>query len=156
MATLPTPGGDINVWGDELNTWLLVDHNADGTNKDSPTLIFKVAGDTVALTTGDGQEILTVPPSLNGKNLVDADIGITTVSSSGLVTVNIRNITDSVDMLSTRMTIDVGEYDSFTALTQPQIDTAHDDVATGDRISVADVDIAGTGTKGLSTILKFA
>lgn len=32
MATLPTPGGDNNTWGDELNEWLLVDHNADGTN----------------------------------------------------------------------------------------------------------------------------
>jgi hypothetical protein len=32
MATLPTVGGDVGTWGTELNTWLLVGHNADGTN----------------------------------------------------------------------------------------------------------------------------
>jgi len=31
MATLPTPGGDVGTWGDELNTYLLVSHNADGS-----------------------------------------------------------------------------------------------------------------------------
>jgi hypothetical protein len=31
MPSLPTPGGDANVWGTELNTWLLVAHNPDGT-----------------------------------------------------------------------------------------------------------------------------
>lgn len=33
MATLPTPGGDTGTWGDELNEWLLVSHNADGSPK---------------------------------------------------------------------------------------------------------------------------
>lgn len=32
MPALPTPGGSSGTWGDELNDWLLVDHNADGTN----------------------------------------------------------------------------------------------------------------------------
>lgn len=31
MATLPTPGGDEGTWGDELNTYLLVSHETDGT-----------------------------------------------------------------------------------------------------------------------------
>ncbi len=31
MATLPTPGGDAGTWGDELNTFLLVVHETDGT-----------------------------------------------------------------------------------------------------------------------------
>jgi len=33
MATLPTVGGDIGAWGSELNTWLVVNMNADGTLK---------------------------------------------------------------------------------------------------------------------------
>lgn len=33
MATLPTVGGDIGAWGSELNTWLVVSKNADGTLK---------------------------------------------------------------------------------------------------------------------------
>jgi hypothetical protein len=32
VAVLPTPGSDAGVWGSELNTWLQVGHNADGTN----------------------------------------------------------------------------------------------------------------------------
>lgn len=35
MATLPTPGGDVGTWGDELNEFLLVGQNADGTTKNS-------------------------------------------------------------------------------------------------------------------------
>lgn len=33
MARLPTPGGDENTWGDVLNDFLQVSHNADGTLK---------------------------------------------------------------------------------------------------------------------------
>lgn len=31
MATLPTPGGDEGTWGDELNEFLRVAHEEDGT-----------------------------------------------------------------------------------------------------------------------------
>ena len=31
MPVLPTPGGDDNIWGTELNTWLQVAHNSDGS-----------------------------------------------------------------------------------------------------------------------------
>ena len=37
MATLPTPGGDEGTWGDELNTYLLIAHNSDGSTKFSGT-----------------------------------------------------------------------------------------------------------------------
>ncbi|MBI2009525.1 hypothetical protein HYS84_03950 [Candidatus Saccharibacteria bacterium] len=33
MARLPIPGGDDGVWGDILNEFLSVEHNADGTQK---------------------------------------------------------------------------------------------------------------------------
>ena len=33
MAALPTVGGSTNTWGTELNAWLVVAHNADGTLK---------------------------------------------------------------------------------------------------------------------------
>jgi hypothetical protein len=32
MARLPVPGGDNNVWGDVLNTYLLREHKVDGTH----------------------------------------------------------------------------------------------------------------------------
>lgn len=32
MGSLPTVGADNNVWGNELNAWLLADHDTDGTH----------------------------------------------------------------------------------------------------------------------------
>lgn len=106
------------------------------------------------VTVGDGKDYFTVPTELNGYNLVDFDIAVDTESSSGLPTVQLRNVTDSVDMLSTKASIDEGELNSYTSVTQPVIDSTKDDVATGDRLA-CDVDIAGTGTKGLTLIMVF-
>jgi hypothetical protein len=114
----------------------------------------KVFDDATALSTGDGKLIFCVTPELNGYNLVDADAFVTTVSSSGTPIVQIRNVTDSVDMLSTRITIDANETTSYTAATAPVIDATHDDVVTGDLIAI-DVDGAGTGAKGLGVTLSF-
>lgn len=66
----------------------------------------------------------------------------------------IHNLTDTVDMLSTALTIDANEKDSKDATTAAVIDTDHDDVATGDELRF-DVDVAGTGTKGLEVRLAF-
>lgn len=107
-----------------------------------------------AITTGDLKAPFTVSLSLNGWDLIRAEASLTTPSSSGVVTIQIRNVTDSQDMLSTRITIDQGEYTSYTAATPAVINTSYDDVATGDRLAV-DVDVAGTGAKGLSVILTF-
>jgi hypothetical protein len=114
----------------------------------------KVIDDATVLTTGDGKVIFCIPQVLNGTNLTAAHAFVTTVSSSGLPTIQIRNVTDSVDMLTTRITVDASEFTSYTAATAAVVDGAHDDVATGDRIAV-DVDVAGTGAKGLGVILTF-
>ena len=119
----------------------------------------KVLAHDTDLATGDSKAIVTIPDNINGMNLVDADIAVYTTSSSGNPTVQLNNLDYSggaSDMLSTRMTIDAGgsELTSYTAATPPVIDTAKDDVATGDRIRI-DVDVAGTGTKGLDVILTF-
>lgn len=115
----------------------------------------KVVDDNTTLTTGDGKAIFCIPSSLNGLNLTSAQAFVSTVSSSGLPTVQIRNVTDSVDMLSTKISIDASEFTSYTAATPSVIDTTKDDVATGDRIAI-DVDVAGTGAKGLGVLLTFA
>ena len=114
----------------------------------------KVIDDLTTLTTGDGKVIFLVPQELNGYNLVGANAFVTTVSSSGTPTVQIRNVTDSVDMLSTRITIDASEYTSYTAAAAAVVNATYDDVATGDRLAV-DVDVAGTGAKGLGIVLTF-
>jgi hypothetical protein len=114
----------------------------------------KVMDDATVLTTGDGKIIFCIPSCLNGFNLVAAQAFVSTVSSSGLPSISIMNVTDSVDMLSTSITIDASEFTSYTAAAVPVIDAAHDDVVTGDLISV-NVDAAGTGAKGLGVILSF-
>jgi hypothetical protein len=107
-----------------------------------------------SVATGDGKAYIVIPSELNGYNLVDADAGVITVSSSGTPTVQIYNLTQTADMLSTLITIDANEYTSYTAATAPIIDTTNDDVATGDILRI-DIDAAGTGTKGLIIILSF-
>jgi hypothetical protein len=114
----------------------------------------KVFDDAGTVTTGDGKMIFMIPLELTGMNLVDCEAFVTTVSSSGLPTVQLRNVTDAVDMLTTKISIDANENSSLTAATPPVIDTTKDDVVTGDLIAV-DVDVAGTGAKGLGVLLSF-
>lgn len=133
-------------------------HGRDHLDVDPVPAIYpiKVFPDTTAVTTGDGKFIfvVTAHEHIAGKNLTGVSAYITTVSSSGLPTVQIRNITQGVDMLTTKVTIDASEYSSDTATTPAVIDTANDDVALGDRIAI-DVDVAGTGAKGLGVTLVF-
>ena len=107
-----------------------------------------------AITTGDGKAYFTIPAKLNGWNLIIAQAGLTTASSSGTPTIQIANVTQAADMLSTRITIDANELTSYTAAVPPVIDASNDDVATGDLIRI-DIDVAGTGAKGLMIILGF-
>lgn len=116
-----------------------------------------------ALTTGDGKAYFAIPGELSGYNLVDAEAAVTTTSSSGLPTIQIARIrtgtgAGTVDMLTTRVTIDAAEFTSFTAATPPVVNASNDDVlanATSQDILRIDVDVAGTGTKGLMVILVF-
>lgn len=100
---------------------------------------------------------ITIPAALNGALLTDADAAVHTAAGSGggLVEVRIYNLTDSQNMLSTNITIDAEERNSYTAATAPVINTAYDDVATGDRIAIY-VKAIGTGARGLDVMLTFA
>lgn len=109
-----------------------------------------------ALTTGDGRAFIRIPSTLNGMNLVAVAASVDTVSSSGLPTVQLRRKRSGsdADMLSTKLTIDASETDSSSAATAAVINTSNDDVATADRIYI-DVDVAGTGAKGLLVEMIF-
>ena len=55
MARLPIPGSDEGGWGDILNAFLLVEHNADGTLKNVarpipavPTILINTVADLPA------------------------------------------------------------------------------------------------------------
>ena len=94
-----------------------------------------------------------VPDRWNGWDVKSVHAAVPgTYSSSATPTIQVYNVTDSVDILSTRITIDVSEYTSYTAAAAPVVDTTHDDLATGDRLRF-DCDVSGTGTKGLTVII---
>lgn len=122
----------------------------------------KIFSDTQAVVVGDSKFVFVVPIELNGSTLFSAQAFVTTAASSGLMTVQVSNLTSGFDLLSTPITIDVGEYHSYTADTPSVVDTTWNPpptgpvagVSTGDRLSI-DVDIAGTGAKGLGVILRF-
>jgi hypothetical protein len=114
----------------------------------------KVFEEPLTVTVGDGAFIFEIPEDLDDAILTKCEAWITTVSSSGIVQVQLRNVTTGFDMLTTKISIDVGEKNSKDAATQPVIDTARDDVNWGDHIAI-DVDAAGVGAKGLGLILYF-
>lgn len=138
---------------------LRADSGVVSVDKPEKVVYIKAIAHDTALATGDDLTFFTVPDSLNGMNLVDADIAVYTTSSATDPSVQLSNHDYSggaQDMLSTTMTIDAGgsELSSYTAATPPVINGTYDDVATGDRISI-DVKAHGTGTKGLDVILTF-
>lgn len=108
--------------------------------------------DSTALTTGDGKAYVRIPEEFNGFDLVG--VRFARVSGTGTPLVQVHNVTQAVDMLTTRVSIDSGETDSSTATTAVVIDTANDDVASGDRLRI-DVDDAGTSTLWAEVQLVF-
>ena len=91
---------------------------------------------------------------MNGMNLIDADAYVTTVlelacrpSRSGT--------SPRPPTCSPPKSASTPEFTSLHRRGGTVIDTGNDDVATGDRIAI-DVDVAGTGAKGLGVILTFS
>jgi hypothetical protein len=94
---------------------------------------------------GAGGVFFRVPAWMNGFNVTAvAAANGTAGTGTGATTIQLRNVTQAADILSTALTIDSTETDSSTAATPAVINTAEDDLATGDIIRV-DVD-AITGT----------
>jgi hypothetical protein len=101
--------------------------------------------ETTDLTTGTAKTTFRMPGNVT---LTAVRANINTVSSSGLVTVDINQ--GGATILSTKITIDVGEKTSTTAATPPVISTS---ALTDDSEMTIDIDVAGTGAKGLKVWL---
>jgi hypothetical protein len=107
-----------------------------------------LAGWTTEATTGDGKFYIHVPAAFDGMNLVEVHAEVITAGTTGTLNLDIYNVTQAADMLSTNVTIDSGETGSDTAATPPVIDTANDDVAENDLIRI-DIDaVHTTASKG--------
>lgn len=101
----------------------------------------------------DGKTAFTVPTMLNGMNLINVVASVHTKGITNTTDIQIRRrrAGADVDMLSTKITIG----DEYFA-SDEVIDTAKDDVLTGDQIYF-DIDAIHTGTAplGLSVTLTF-
>ena len=118
------------------------------------TLVIKCVADTVAPATGNGITHITIPSTLDGKNLFSAQAHVYTVGTTGTITnIQLHNLTDGNDMLSTPITIDLNEKDSSTAAT-PSVTGTYNGVSTADVIRI-DVDAVATNTLGLEVRMVF-
>lgn len=126
-----------------------------GSNFGTKNVAIQVfAGDTDTAT-GDGAAYFMIPAELAGMNLVDIKGGVATAGTTGTTDVQLYNVTDSVDMLSTKLTIDSGETTSETAATAAVINASNDDVAEGDILRI-DVDaVSTTAAQGLFITMAF-
>jgi len=92
MARLPTPGSDSGSWGDVLNEYLLVGHDADGNNIGGTLVEVSKSGNYTLTVANDGQRIvataaitLTVPAVGTLGNGFECEI---INDSGGIVTLN--------------------------------------------------------------------
>lgn len=110
---------------------------------------------TTNTATGDGKGYFHIPAGLGGMNLVEVHAEVITAGTTGTTDIQIHNVTQAADMLTTKITIDSGETGSDTAATAAVIDSTNDDVATNDLIRI-DVDaVSTTPAQGLIITLGF-
>jgi len=108
----------------------------------------------IIVSAGDGKFIWEIPAPLDGFHLTYVRIFVSVAGSANLI-VQLHNITQAVDMLSTRAQIDTGDLSSKTSATPPVINVANSQVADGDQIRV-DVDSDGGGdAEGLGVVAGF-
>lgn len=104
-----------------------------------------VVSESTTLTTGTAKRTFRMPFAFT---LTGVRASVSTVSSSGLPTVDINE--GGTTILSTKLTIDANEYTSTTAATAAVIS---DSSLADDAEITIDIDVAGTGAKGLKVYL---
>jgi|APSaa5957512535_1039671.scaffolds.fasta_scaffold85954_2 hypothetical protein len=105
---------------------------------------------TTDIATGDGKAYFVCPSVLNGKNLTGAYGRVITVGTTGSTDIQVHNVTDAVDMLSSKIVINSGSQSD-----DGVVNGSNDDVITNDLLRI-DVDaVSTTAPKGLLIVLTF-
>lgn len=114
------------------------------------------ANGSPVLTTGTSKAVVRIPGEIGGMALTSVGAGVAYPSTSGKVHIQIRRVRAgvAVNMLSTEITLDHGEYDSITANHQAVIDPANRTVIEGDHLHF-DVPHAGQNVLGLVISFTF-
>jgi len=93
---------------------------------------------------------IIIPAECNGMNLISARADVITAGTTNASTFDIYNVTDETTMLSSAISIASGATSGTGT-----VDTAHDDVATGDIIRIDCNSISTIPPKGLIITLAF-
>lgn len=120
---------------------------------DNQTRVVQVHISDTTLTVGDTFATFFIPAELNNFDLIRAEMCAKISSTTGNPTIQLRNVTDAADVLTTKITLDTGEKTSYTAATPSVVDTGNDSFVTGNEIAI-DVDSAGTA-EDVYVILSF-
>lgn len=114
MARLPTPGGDNSVWGNILNDFLLVEHNADGSLKLRNDGTFALATRTISAGTGlsgggdlSANRTLSVTDDSTTQRLEIANAGTVAGTRKRINFINGNNVTVSATDDSANNKVDV-------------------------------------------------
>jgi len=102
--------------------------------------------------TGDGKYYIHIPPKFDNMELTYVHAKVITAGTTGTLDIQIHNIDNALDMLSTTLTVDSGELGSHDAATPAVINTSNDHVNTNDVLRV-DVDAVHSGTAPIGLIL---
>ena len=106
---------------------------------------------TTDVSVADGKAYVAIPECMNWMNLVRANAVVNTAGTTNATTIDIYNITDSHDMLSTAISIASG----WTVGTAWTVDASYDDVATNDVLRIDVTSASTTKPKWLIVVLEF-
>jgi hypothetical protein len=153
VASGSKTGSDTKfVTGTEGTTNQGAKWNADGDLVEDTKIkhiTFSSTDTSTSLTTGDAKAFVIVPAELNGYDITAVQADVYTAGTTGTMDIQLHNVTSAADILSTKITIDSTEKSSSTAATAAVINTAEDDLTTGDIIRF-DIDaVHTTPAKGL-------
>jgi hypothetical protein len=104
---------------------------------------------------GDGKGYLSIPAYMDGWKLHVPHARVITAGTTGTLDIQIYNVTQAHDMLTTKLTVDDGETGSETAATAAVVNAGNATVAAYDLLRV-DIDaVQTTAGKGLILHLPF-
>lgn len=103
----------------------------------------------------EGAYYFRVPKKLDGRKLIEVAACCITAGVTGTMTMQIRNINISQNLLSTVLRIDSTEKDSKDASVQPVINTLYNTVSEGDQLRIDILTIHTTPANGLIFDMSF-
>ena len=149
-ANIRTTGSAGNISGANYVTsnFFIGEGSALTNLKPNTHMTIALSDETTSITTGTAKITFRAPFAMTLTQIPRASL--TVVSSSGIPEVDINK--NGVSIFSTRLTIDANEKTSTTAATAAVLSTTT--FADDDEITM-DVDVAGTGAKGLKVTLYY-